>query len=45
MELPYEAFRDQVLPFLEDDARELYEGEEAWQAMQTFVAQALEEAR
>lgn len=45
LELPYEAFRDQVLPFLEDDARELYESEEAWQAMQAFVAQALEEAR
>jgi Nucleotidyl transferase AbiEii toxin, Type IV TA system len=45
LELPYEAFRDQVLPFLEDDARELYEGEEAWQAMQAFVAGGLEEAR
>lgn len=45
LELPYEAFRDQVLPFLEDEARELYEGEEIWQAMQAFVAQALEEAR
>lgn len=45
LELPYEAFRDQVLPFLDSDARELYEGEEAWQAMQAFVAEALEEAR
>jgi hypothetical protein len=45
LELPYEAFRDQVLPFLEDDARELYEGEETWQAMQAFVAEALEDAR
>jgi Nucleotidyl transferase AbiEii toxin, Type IV TA system len=45
LELPYEAFRDQVLPFLEDEARELYEGEEAWQAMQAFVAEALERAR
>ena len=43
--LPYEAFRDQVLPFLEDGARELYEGEEAWQAMQAFVAGALEQTR
>lgn len=32
LELPYEAFRDQVLPFLEEGARELYQGEEAWQA-------------
>lgn len=45
LELPYEAFRDQVLPFLEEDARELYEGKEAWQAMQLFVAEALEGAR
>lgn len=45
LELPYEAFRDQVLPFLEEDARELYEGEEAWQAMQIFVAEALEPDR
>jgi len=45
LELPYEAFRDQVLPFLEEDARELYEGEEAWQAMQLFVAETLEGAR
>lgn len=41
LELPYEAFRDQVLPFLEREARELYEGEEAWQAMQLFVAEEL----
>lgn len=45
LELSYEAFRDQVLPFLEEDARELYEGEEAWQAMQIFVAEALEGVR
>lgn len=44
LELPYEAFRDQVLPFLEEGARELYEGEEAWQAMQLFVAETLEGA-
>lgn len=45
MQLPYAAFRDQVLPFLEPDAVELYEGEAAWEQMQTFVAEKLEEAR
>jgi len=45
LELPFEAFRDQVLPFLEEDARELYEGGQAWQAMQLFVAESLEGAR
>lgn len=45
LELPYDAFRDQVLPFLEPDAVELYEGEEAWESMQTFVAGKLEGAR
>ena len=39
------AFRDQVLPFLESDAVELYEGEEAWVRMQTFVAATLEAAK
>ena len=45
MELPYAAFRDQVIPFLEPDAVELYESEEAWAQIQTFVAEALETAR
>jgi predicted nucleotidyltransferase component of viral defense system len=45
MQLPYAAFRDQVLPFLEPDAVELYEGEASWERMQTFVAEKLEEAR
>jgi len=45
LQLPYDAFRDQVLPFLERDALELYEGEAAWEQMQTFVAGKLEEAR
>ncbi len=43
--LPYAAFRDQVLPFLEPEAIELYEGEAAWEQMQTFVAGQLEEAK
>lgn len=45
LQLPYAAFRDQVLPFLEPEAVELYEGEEVWLRMQTFVAEKLEEAR
>lgn len=45
LQLPYDAFRDQVLPFLEPDALELYEGEAVWEQMQTFVAGQLEEAR
>jgi hypothetical protein len=45
LRLPYDAFRDQVLPFLESDALELYEGEAAWEQMQTFVAGQLEGAR
>lgn len=45
LELPYAAFRDQVLPFLEPDITELYGGEESWIQMQTFVAGKLEEAK
>lgn len=45
LELPYAAFRDQVLPFLEPDAVELYDREQTWEQMQTFVAEKLEEAR
>lgn len=45
MELPYAAFRDQVIPFLEPEAVELYDDEAAWMQIQTFVADALEAAR
>jgi predicted nucleotidyltransferase component of viral defense system len=45
LELPFAAFRDQVLPFLELEVVELYEGEEPWLQMQAFVAERLEEAR
>ena len=45
MQLPYAAFQDQVLPFLEPEAVELYEGEASWEQMQTFVAEQLEEAK
>jgi Nucleotidyl transferase AbiEii toxin, Type IV TA system len=41
LELPFDAFRDQVLPFLEPDAAELYDAA-AWEQMQTFVAEKLE---
>lgn len=45
LQLPFAAFRDQVLPFLEPDVVELYGSEAAWEQMQTFVAEKLEEAR
>jgi nucleotidyltransferase AbiEii toxin of type IV toxin-antitoxin system len=44
LELPFDAFRDQVLPFLEPDVSELYDAE-AWEQMQTFVAEHLEARR
>jgi hypothetical protein len=43
LELPFDAFRDQVLPFLEPDAAEIYDAG-AWEQMQTFVAGKLEES-
>jgi len=45
LELPFDAFRDQVLPFLEPEVAADYEDPETWAAMQTFVAGELEEAR
>lgn len=45
MQLPFAAFRDQVLPFLEPGAIELYDSEASWVQMQVFVAEKLEEAR
>ncbi len=44
-ELPFDAYRDHVLAFLESDVLELYDGVEAWERMQTFVAGGLEAAR
>jgi|SRR5918994_29666 hypothetical protein len=41
LELPFDAFRDQVLPFLDPDVAELYDAA-AWEQMQTFVAGSLE---
>lgn len=43
--ISFAEYRDQVLPFLEPDARVLYETETAWDEMQTFVVERLEEAR
>lgn len=45
LQLPFAAFRDQVLPFLESDVSELYDTEAAWEQMQTFVAEKLGEAQ
>jgi hypothetical protein len=45
LELSFAAFRDQVLPFLEPDAVELYDSKSSWEEMQTFVAETLEQAR
>jgi hypothetical protein len=44
-ELPFDAYRDQVLAFLEPEVLELYDGAEAWERMQTAVAGHLEAAR
>ena len=44
-ELPFDAYRDQVLAFLEPEVLELYDGTEAWERMQTAVAGHLEAAR
>lgn len=40
-DLPYEAFKDQVLPFLDPEVAELYEDPETWTQMQGFVAARL----
>jgi predicted nucleotidyltransferase component of viral defense system len=45
LQLPFDAFRDQVLAFLEPEVVELYETEAAWAQMQSFVAETLEGAR
>jgi hypothetical protein len=45
LELPYEAFRNQVVPFLDPEVVELYDNQEAWEEMQTFVAERLSELR
>ena len=45
LELSFEEFRQQVVEFLEPDAVELYDSPEAWELMQTSVADQLEAAR
>jgi predicted nucleotidyltransferase component of viral defense system len=44
LELSFDEFRQQVVEFLEPDAIELYDSPEAWELMQTWVAEQLEEA-
>jgi len=39
--LPFEAFRDQVLPFLDPEVTELYDTPAAWEQMQVFVTDTL----
>jgi predicted nucleotidyltransferase component of viral defense system len=43
LELPYAAFRDQVLPFLDPEIADLYD-EDAWLQMQLYVVDRLREA-
>jgi predicted nucleotidyltransferase component of viral defense system len=45
LDLPYAAFRDQVLPFLDPEIAELYVGEAVWTQMQSFVVESLLETR
>lgn len=44
-ELPFEAFRDQVVRFLDPEIAELYDDRGSWDRMQTFVAERLTELR
>lgn len=44
-ELPYDAYRDQVLAFLDPEVLELFDGRHAWERMQAHVAGQLEAAR
>lgn len=43
--LPFEAFSDQVVPFLDPEVAELYDDPATWEQMQLFVAERLLEAR
>ena len=44
-ELPFEAFRGQVVPFLDPDIVELYDDRSAWAQMQEFVGERFMELR
>lgn len=41
LELPFEAFRDQVIPFLDSDVAELYSSTESWQQIRNYVVEQL----
>lgn len=43
--LPFEAFRDQVVTFLDPEVAELYDDRADWEQMQAFVAERLMELR
>ena len=43
--LPFEAFLDQVVPFLDPDVGELYDAADTWEQMQLFVAERLLETQ
>lgn len=45
LELPFEAFRDQVVRFLDPEVTELYDDHAAWEQMQAFVIERLMELR
>lgn len=45
LELPLQAFRDQVLPFLDPQVAELYADDAVWKQIQAFVAERLMELR
>ena len=39
--MPFDAFRDQVLPFLDPEVTELYDSKATWEQMQLFVTDTL----
>ncbi len=45
LELPFDALRDQVLPFLDPEVAELHADEAVWEQMQHFVVERLLAAR
>ena len=45
LELPTDAFKDQVLPFIDPEVLELYEDPDTWVRMRTFVADRLATSR
>ena len=45
LDLPFEAFRDQVVPFLDPETVQLYDDRTAWVQIQAFVSERLMELR